>query len=54
MKKIVNWFIVVTWSDGKEEQIADMPNDVVQSVDNFLTVIEEERRKEWKNTVRNA
>ena len=40
-KTITGWSIAVTWSDGKRENILDIPDEVAQYVDDYLTEIEE-------------
>ena len=40
-KTITGWAIAVTWSDGKRENILDIPDEVAQYVDDYLTEIEE-------------
>ena len=41
-KTITGWSIAVTWSDGKRENILDIPDEVAQYVDDYLTEIEGE------------
>lgn len=45
---ITAWTITVDWSDGKIESISDMPDDVSQPIDNFLSTIESERNDKNK------
>jgi len=45
-KTITSWNIHVDWSDGKDEVLADMPDDVSQSVDDWLSSVEEERNEQ--------
>ena len=40
-KTITGWSIAVTWSDGKRENILDIPDEVAQYIDDYLTEIEE-------------
>ena len=40
-KTITGWSIAVTWSDGKRENILDIPDEVAQFIDDYLTEIEE-------------
>jgi len=40
-KTITGWSIAVTWSDGKKENILDIPDEVAQYIDDYLTEIEE-------------
>jgi len=43
--KIEHWTIKITWEDGTEEYIADIPNWVAKNVDEHLTELEEEREE---------
>jgi hypothetical protein len=40
--KITGWSIDVKWSNGKEEKILDIPDEVAQFIDDYLTEIEGE------------
>ena len=40
-KRITEWAIAVTWSDGKEENITDVDDETARAVDAYLTEIEE-------------
>ena len=40
-KTITGWSIAVTWSDGKKENILDIPDEVAQYIDDYLKEIEE-------------
>jgi hypothetical protein len=40
-RTITGWSIAVTWSDGKRENILDIPDEVAQYIDAYLTEIEE-------------
>ena len=40
-KTITGWSIAVTWSDGKRENILDIPDEVAQYIDDYLREIEE-------------
>ena len=40
-RTITGWSIAVTWSDGKKENILDIPDEVAQYIDAYLTEIEE-------------
>jgi len=42
MKEIVSWAIVVEFADGTSTEIADMPDDVAQGIDDYLTELESE------------
>ena len=46
IKKIRDWTIKITWDNEREEYISDMPDDVSQPVDDFLTELENERNEE--------
>lgn len=35
-KKVVSWTINVEWNDGTKEDIGDLPDDVAQSIDDYL------------------
>ena len=39
--KIIGWSIDVKWSNGKEEKITEIPDEVAQYIDDYLTEIEE-------------
>jgi hypothetical protein len=41
--RIIGWSIDVKWSNGEEESITDIPDDVAQSVDEYLTEVEEKK-----------
>ena len=36
-KTVVSWAIQVEWSDGTVENLNDLPNDVANTVDDWLT-----------------
>ena len=40
--KITGWKLVITWEDGTEEALADIPDWVAKRVDQFLDELEEE------------
>lgn len=40
--KIISWCINVTWSNGKKEDLSDMPSHVAQGIDDWLTEKEDE------------
>ena len=40
--RIVAWSISAVWDNSETEQILDIPDDVAQTVDNWLTELEEE------------
>ena len=45
-KSIVSWSIEAEWDDGSIEHFSDLPDDVAQSVDDYLEDIEQERTEE--------
>jgi len=38
--KIISWAIDVKWSNGKEEKITEIPEDISEPIDDWLTEIE--------------
>ena len=46
--KITGWSIDVKWSNGKEEKITEIPDEVAQYIDDYLTEIEGEAMEEQK------
>ena len=46
--KIIGWSIDVKWSNGKEEKITEIPDEVAQYIDDYLTEIEGEAMEEQK------
>ena len=44
--RIVAWSIAAVWDNGEQEQIIDIPSDVSQTVDNWLTELEEQQLEE--------
>ena len=44
-KNIIAWKIVVTWDNNIDEDIVDIPNDVADTIDNYLTEMENENGK---------
>ena len=40
--KITGWKLVITWEDGTEENIGDIPDWGANRVDEFLNELEEE------------
>ena len=40
---IIGWSIDVKWSNGKEEKITEIPDDVASVIDDYLTEIEGEQ-----------
>jgi hypothetical protein len=45
--RIVAWSITAVWDNGEEEQIIDIPSDVSQPIDDWLTEVEEEQQFEF-------
>ena len=41
-RTITHWTIKITWSDGEEEYLNDIPNWVAVPTDEYLTTLEEE------------
>ena len=41
--RIVAWSISAVWDNGEEEQITDIPDDVAQTVDQWLTELGEQQ-----------
>ena len=41
--RIIGWSIDVKWSNGKEESITAIPDDVASVIDDYLTEIEGEQ-----------
>jgi hypothetical protein len=39
--RITHWTVKVTWEDGREEYLDDIPNYVASAVDDYLTELEE-------------
>ena len=44
--RITHWTIKVTWDDGTEEYLNNIPNYVAGAVDEFLTELEEDAEEE--------
>ena len=44
-KNIIAWKIVVTRDNNIDEDIVDIPNDVADTIDNYLTEMENENGK---------
>lgn len=44
--RIMGWNINITWTDGTNETIADLPDDVSQGIDDYLTDLETEKAHE--------
>lgn len=43
-KTIKGWALNLAWSDGTEEILIDVPDDVAENIDNYLTEYES---KKW-------
>ena len=41
--RIVAWSISAVWDNGEEEQILDIPDNVSQPIDDWLTEVEEQQ-----------
>ena len=41
MKRISAWSIAITWDNGDQEELSDIPNGLAQDIDSFLSEIEE-------------
>lgn len=41
--KIMGWGLTVTWTDGTVEDLIEIPNDVAQTIDDYLTDLETEK-----------
>ena len=46
INRITSWAISVTWQDGTEQVLADVPEYVAQEVDQWLTQVEEDNTPE--------
>lgn len=44
--RITGWSIDIKWSNGEEESIIDIPDDVAQPVDEYLTEIEGDKNND--------
>jgi hypothetical protein len=44
--RITHWTIKVTWEDGREEYLDDIPSWVASPVDEFLTELEADNDEE--------
>ena len=45
-EEITWWTIKMSWNNGDEEYLSDIPNWVAKPVDEYLTTLEEEERNE--------
>ena len=39
-KKIESWTINIKWNDGDKEELVDIPNEVAQGIDDWLSEVE--------------
>ena len=42
-KTIKGWCLNLAWSDGTEEILIDLPDDVAENIDNYLTEYESKK-----------
>jgi hypothetical protein len=42
MRIITNWALSVEWNDGVQEELLDLPTDLAQAIDDWLTELQEE------------
>ena len=42
-KTIKGWALNLAWSDGTEEILIDLPDDVAENIDNYLTEYESKK-----------
>jgi hypothetical protein len=40
--RITGWRLNVQWTDGREENIIDIPDDIASMIDEWLSELEEE------------
>ena len=40
MPKIESWAIIIQYENGKTKEITELPDDVAQAVDDYLTELE--------------
>jgi len=40
--RIVGWSINLSWSDGKENVLVNIPDDIAGMIDEYLTEVEDE------------
>ena len=43
-RQIVGWSIRVEWNNGEEEDLIDVPDDVSDTIDMWLSDVEQEQR----------
>ena len=46
MSKIIHWTIKITWSDGEEEYLSDIPDAIAKPTDDYLDGVESQRNEE--------
>ena len=50
MKKIESWYLNVRWNEDvngyPEEELNDLPVDLIRQIDAYLDLVEEQRNKE--------
>tara|TARA_R110002020_G_scaffold451656_1_gene665815 strand:+ start:84 stop:251 length:168 start_codon:yes stop_codon:yes gene_type:complete len=46
--RIDSWALDIKWSNGKEEKILDIPDEVAQYIDDYLTELEGENNNEHR------
>ena len=39
-KKIESWTINIKWNDGDKEELVDIPNEIAQGIDDWLSEVE--------------
>jgi len=44
--KIMGWNLEISWTDGRVETITDLPDDIAQALDDYLTDLETEQAHE--------
>jgi|TARA_R110000851_G_scaffold47269_1_gene114782 hypothetical protein len=48
MSKIIHWTIKITWSDGEEEYLSDIPDAIAKPTDGYLDALESRRNEKAK------
>ena len=46
-RKITSWTISVSWDNGTKEMISDMPDDVADAVDGWLSEVERRKNERY-------
>ena len=54
MSKIIHWTIKITWSDGEEEYLSDIPDAIAKPIDSYLDEIQNRQNEEAKVTERKS